>query len=236
MNVNDVAKKIAPFLKESGFTKKGNRFFKLKGLCLFVVSFEAGSLIRPGFFVYPLYYPFSFKSLEFGSHLHRYQAFPIKNLNRECSESELDEWISKLKRVLSNSVFKHLEHIDSLSKLSEFLDNGYGFVHFYWEITRPDNYFVLKAYTDFMCGKKAEMQKSIEKGIYYINEFPTSEHIKQDWRNSIEILCDMFDRTDVEKRVFVEGIVKNTLLECLGKKWETLINGPLSLSLDFTNS
>jgi hypothetical protein len=46
----------------------------------------------------------------------------------------------------------------------------------------------------------------------------------------------MFDRTDVEKRVFVEGIVKNTLLECLGKKWETLINGPLSLSLDFTNS
>lgn len=233
MNVDDVVKKIAPFLKENGFTKKSSKFFKLKGCCLFIVSFEPATFIRPGFFVYPLYYPFEFQSLNFGGHLCSYKSNPINNLNRECSESELDEWIFKLKKILSSSVFVHLESIDSLTKLSEFLDNGYRFVHYYWGFTRPDSYYTLKAYTDFLREKKLEMQKSIEKGIYYINDFSTFEHIKQKWRDRIEILNQMFEKTDEDKRVFIESIVKNTLLQCLGKNWMKLIDVSLAFSLGF---
>ena len=236
ISVKDVAKHITSFFKENGFTKNGNYFFKLDGCCLFIVSFEPCSEIRPGFFVYPLFYPFEFNALEFGSHIYCYRNCGVKDLNRKCSQSEFKGWISRLEAVLKNDVFVHFEKINSLPKLEEFLNCGYTFVRRYWNNTTPDSYFALKAYTDFLCDKKERMQKSIEQGIYHINDFPTSEHIKKERRDKSDVLIDMIEKPDEEKRKFVDGIVKNTLYECLGKNWESLIKDAVTFPVDFTNA
>ena len=234
MNKKDVANHMSDFLKENGFKKKGNRFFKLEGCCLFAINFEPCSSIRPGFFIYPLYYPFDIASLSFGNHLCYYKNRNFCDLNRESSEFEFEAWISKLKNILSNDVFVHLEKINSLPKLSKFLDTGYYDVKRYWSVSIKD-YYMLRSYTDFIMGRKDEMKKDIEMGIYWINKFGTHEHIKSKWENQLEILNDKFDTPSNEKTIFVDSIVENTLSVCLGKNWKSLIGNSSIFTVDFSN-
>ena len=235
MNKKDVAKHMSDFLKENGFKRKGNYFFKIEGCCIFTIIFEPCSSIRPGFFIYPLYYPFAFNSLSFGNHLCYYKDRKFHDLDRESSEFEFENWISKLKNILSNDVFVHFEEINSFSKLSDFLDKGYDYVKRYWFVS-VDDYYILRSYTDFIMGRKDRMEKDIERGIYWINDFNMHEHIKAEWKSKLEILNDKFDRTPVEKKIFIDNIVENTLSACLGENWQSLTDSSSIFTIDFSNS
>ena len=234
MNKKDVADHMSDFLKENGFKRKGNRFFKLEECCLIIIIFEPYSSIRPGFFVYPLYFPFPFAGLFFGSHLCYYKDRSFRDLDRESTEAEFEDWISKLKNILSNDIFLHLEEINSFSKLSKFLDKGYSFVKRYWSVTVKD-YYVLRSYTDFIMERKDDMKNDIDMGIYWINKWGLYDNIATEWKNKLEILNEKFDRPPNEKKIFIDGIVENTLFECLGKNWKSLTGNSSIFTVDFSD-
>ncbi len=245
MNVKYVADQLAPFFKSNGFIRKGNQFYKFKQCCIVNIVFEHGFSIMPGFYIYPLYFPFNIKYIEYGSRLEYYRRNTLKFKNYSYTDPDVytriyskpptngDKWIISVKDFFEYQVFPFLSKIDSVQSIKKFLDLPWYVIREYWSNMSLPSYYKLRAYTHFVLGKYKEMKKDIENGVRVIDSFRVAEHIAGEWKEMLEILNTKMNLSEAEKEEWMNDIACSTLQICLGKNWETLIKNRLTLPLDF---
>ena len=248
-SIKDAANQLKPFFLANGFFRKGNNFIKIENCFIFLICFHHGCALTPDFYVIPLYYPYSMKTIPFGSNFCDYKNQQVKfvdyyqvderylpyMVNKNQRSMDFDKWIHDVERFCENHIFPLISRVSSLHKMSSFLDMGFYTARGEWSNITLDDYYRLKAYTQFVMGEYDAMQSSIQEGIRAIDTWPVLDSIRVQWKDELQILNAKKDLSNEEKSEWLNDIVTNTLNIWLGKNWETVIKNRLALPLDFSN-
>lgn len=248
-SIKDAANQLKPFFLANGFFRKGNNFIKIENCFIFLIFFHHGCALTPEFYVIPLYYPYSMKTIPFGSNFCDYKNQRVKfvdyyqvderylpyMVNKNQRSMDFDKWIHDVERFCENHIFPLISRVSSLHKMSSFLDMGFYTARGEWSNMTLVNYHELKAYTQFVMGEYDAMQSTIQKGIRAIDTWPVLDSIRVQWKDELQILNAKKDLSNEEKSEWLNDIVSNTLNIWLGKNWETVIKNRLALPLDFSN-
>ena len=250
-NIKDVANQLKPFFLANGFFRKGNNFIKIENCFIFLICFHHGYALTPEFYVIPLYYPYSMKTIPFGSEFSEYKKLQVKfddycqytiddratpyMANKNQKSMDFDKWIHDVEKFCENYIFPLISQVSSLHQMRVFLNRGFFSMRSEWSNMTLVNYHTLKAYTQFVMGEYDAMQSTIQKGIRAIDDWRASDSVQDQWKHTLQILNVKKNLSEQEKSEWLNDIVSNTLNIWLGKNWEMLIKNRLTLPLDFSN-
>lgn len=248
-SIKDAANQLKPFFLANGFFRKGNNFIKIENCFIFLICFHHGYALTPEFYVIPLYYPYSMKTIPFGSEFSEYKKLRVKfddyfqlderylpyMVNKNQRSMDFDKWIHDVEKFCENHIFPLISQVSSLHQMRAFLNRGLFSVRSEWSNMTLVDYHTLKAYTQFVMGEYDAMQSSIQEGIRAIDTWPVLDSIRVQWKNELLILNVKKNLSEQEKAEWLNDIVTNTLNIWLGKNWETVIKNRLNLPLDFSN-
>lgn len=248
-NIKDVANQLKPFFLANGFFRKGNNFIKIENCFIFLICFHHGCALTPEFYVIPLYYPYSMKTIPFGSNFCDYKKQQVKFVDYyqvddralpymvtgNPKSMDFDKWIHDIEKFCENHIFPLVSRVSSLHQMRAFLNRGFFSVSSEWSNMTLVNYHTLKAYTQFVMGEYDAMQLTIQEGIRAIDDWRASDSIQAQWKHTLQILNENKNLSEQEKMEWLNDIVSNTLKIWLGKNWETVIKNRLALPFDFTN-
>lgn len=248
-NIKDVANQLKPFFLANGFFRKGNAFMKIENCFIFFICFHHGYALTPEFYVIPLYYPYSMKTVPFGSEFSEYKKLQVKfddyiqvderyiayMVNKDEKSMDFDKWIHDVEKFCEKQIFPLMSRVSSINKMKSFLDMGFYTARGEWSNMTLVDYHTLKAYTQFVMGEYDAMQSTIQEGIRAIDDWRASDSSQDQWKHTLQILNENKNLSEQEKMEWLNDIVSNTLKIWLGKNWETVIKNRLALPIDFTN-
>ena len=97
-SIKDAANQLKPFFLANGFFRKGNNFIKIENCFIFLICFHHGCALTPEFYVIPLYYPYSMKTIPFGSNFCDYKNQQVKFVDYyQVDERYPPIWLTKTK-------------------------------------------------------------------------------------------------------------------------------------------
>ena len=248
-NIKDTADQLKPFLLANGFFRKGNAFIKFENCFILLISFHHGCALTPEFQVIPLYFPYDMQAIPFGSEFHEYKKLRVKfddyfqvderyatySNYKYIKPMDFDKWIHDVQEFCEDHIFPSMSKVSSLHKMRSFLDMGFYAASYEWSNITFHDYYSLKAYTHFAFEEYDEMDVAIKNGFLAIDDFGTSDEIKNRWKDPLRILDEKKSLSKQEKMEWLNDIASNTLNIWLGKNWETVIKNRLTLPLDFSN-
>lgn len=239
LDVKYVANKLAPFFKENGYIRKGNQFYKFEKCCIINILFEHAYSIMPGFYVFPLYFPFEVKAIYFGSRLSDYRRMGFKDYTNIDLPTAIkwgyptdgDKWIESVKDFYEHHVFPHLSEIGTLHQIEEFLNQPRAIVGEYWVGTTIRPYYKLRAYTHLALGKYDKAKEDIEIWLNTARSIGLPENAMVWWMSEMETLKEKMNLSKSEREAWMNEVACNTLQVCLGKNWESTIKNRLTLPI-----
>lgn len=212
-NIKDVANQLKPFFLANGFFRKGNNFIKIENCFIFLICFHHGCALTPEFYVIPLYYPYSMKTIPFGSNFCDYKKQQVKFVDYyqvddralpymvtgNPKSMDFDKWIHDIEKFCENHIFPLVSRVSSLHQMRAFLNRGFFSVSSEWSNMTLVNYHTLKAYTQFVMGEYDAMQLTIQEGIRAIDDWRASDSIQAQWKHTLQILNENKNLSEQEK-------------------------------------
>lgn len=112
--------RVAVFMKNKGFQRKGKCFFRTDNHLAFCIEFDyPGSLLYVTFYIIALYIPSDVRYYTYGNRLN---ALPV--IHADISEEEKANWVQSFEEVINAFVLPYFQKVYSPSALADFCCNS----------------------------------------------------------------------------------------------------------------
>ena len=118
-----ISKELSQSMKKLGFSKKGNRFFKIENDIAFCVDIETPSCLpQVHVYIMPLYIHRDFRYYSYGNRLNYiFRNVPV--ISSKCDENEFREWIALVTETIQTQILSYFERIHNPNALLSFLED-----------------------------------------------------------------------------------------------------------------
>ena len=212
MKATEAIAPLVPFLRENGFSRSGQWFYKTCGDLAQCVVFETPGLLYCRYCVIPLFFPCEFRYCTFGNRLISEKNRPITLNLSASSADDAAQWVQEARDRLRTDIFPFFRQLSYVPKLRAWLNtpdvSKYFFSPILWlEALRGHTAFYMGAFVELQCAVE-EVQKRVN-----MNDCFTPE-IKEDILNHLTVCLSFRDRPSQEKEAFLQTVMKNTLTIC----------------------
>lgn len=203
-------------MKQHGFSKKGNCFFRLENDIAFCVAVDCPTTIAyVTFFIIPLFVPSRNRYYTYGNRLNHVMPNAFPALDLTVPESSVTGWTMQFKAGTENVIFPFFEKIESPEKMVHFIDSNGNVQNFFHcpEIQLTRLLMFTHAYLrDF--GKLDVLTQNM------------TEQINDCSFLSMQVLAKYSDEVNTIKRIlpheesldeYFTDIIRNTKLACFGQ-------------------
>ncbi len=121
--VQDVMRRISPFLKQRGFTKSSRTFRIIKNDVAYCVGFDAPSgILYVTVFLMPLYMPCDNVHYTYGNRMSVIQNIALPVLNKASDSQTIDQWCKMFVGCIDAKVIPFFETIQSPKLLIRYME------------------------------------------------------------------------------------------------------------------
>ena len=212
-NTRDVGNRLAPFFRVYGFTRKSNKFYKIKNNIAFFAGLERPGGLYSMCYIIPLYIPTNIPYLDYGCRLGYFDPFPVKSFYFGSDDpSQLEVFIERTMECCEKYFFPLYEKISTLEGLIEFLNQGYEYVKMYWCDMPLARYYELKIYTNFVLSRYDDIIADIP--LLYSAVDHCFKGARSEWEERITKLLNFRFVPKEEKEEFIKNTVEHSIIAC----------------------
>jgi len=215
-----IYKRVNPFFKQYGFTKKGGMYYRIENDIAFCITFEFPSYARVWCHILPLYMPTSFAHLTYGQDLtqvyRRLSCVLCKLVDN--SEEMIDSWCLDVTEICRKFVFPFFESVSTPEKLLDccvaIKSSPQLFLPFAGKFT-----FLLEGYTCLYLGKDLKAGNAFRKYKKAVQSIPyiTPDAVKKKMAE-LEHLKKLKTLSRQERANFFQNICEETMQTCFPPK------------------
>lgn len=118
----DIIKKISPFMKQSGYIRKGKCFYYVQNDIAFCVELDyTGHLLYVTYYFMPLYIPALNRYYSYGNRLNSHPQSKLSNLDANATKEQISFWLEELIYEIKHLVNPFFADVSNPSKVIQYL-------------------------------------------------------------------------------------------------------------------
>lgn len=208
--------RVAGFMKNKGFQRKGKCFFRTDNHLAFCIEFDyPGSLLYVTFYIIPLYIPSDGRYYSYGNRLGTCNLKPLPLINADTNEEQKSNWVQSFEEAINEYVLPYFQKIGSPSALVDYCCKSGNLQEYMHSSPIQQMRLLLHTYAHLRDQQSFdETERTLREEIQKCSYLSAS--VLEKYLTEIDVLKRQFYLSQDEFEVHQRGIIAETVKKCFG--------------------